>query len=94
MASFHFVDSQGTAWMILAGLPADVPDAGDDHGPLAGLTFHASTGELRVLPRAAIPRRASASIPVASLGTRSRVRGLQSADWEALLRHAIVWPPT
>jgi hypothetical protein len=59
MTGFHFVDSQGTAWMILAGLPADVPASGDGHGPMAGLTFRSSTGELRVLPRVAIPRSAS-----------------------------------
>lgn len=92
MAGFHFVDSKGTAWMILGGLPADVPDGGARDDLLAGLTFRASTGELRVLPRAAIPRSASAAIPVASFG--ARVRRPQSADWEALLRHAIVWPPT
>ena len=94
MASFHFVDSQGTAWMVLAGLPADVPESGEGHGPLAGLTFRASTGELRVLPRAVMPRSSSAAIPVAALGAGSRVRALRSADWEALLRHAVVWPPT
>ncbi len=94
MASFHFVDSQGTAWMVLAGLPADVPEAGEVHGPLAGVTFRANTGELRVLPRAVIPRSAGAAIPVAAFGTGSRVAGPQSADWEELLRHAVVWPPT
>jgi hypothetical protein len=94
MASFHFVDSQGTAWMILAGLPADVPEGSDGQGALPGLTFRASTGELRVLPRAAFPRTASTAMPVALFGTGSRVHALQSADWEALLRQAIVWPPT
>ena len=92
MASFHFVDAEGRAWMVLAGLPADVPDSGDDHGPMSGLTFRSSTGELRVLPRAAIPRSASAAIIVAPFDTQSRIRP-QSTDWEALLRHAIVWPP-
>ena len=92
MTSFHFIDRQGTGWMVLAGLPADFPDGGEGHGPVAGLTFRSGTGELRVLPRAAIPRRASAGIPVAPLGTRSRVVGVQSADFQELLDHAVVWP--
>jgi hypothetical protein len=94
MTGFHFIDSHGTGWMILAGLPADVPDSSDDHGPMAGLTFRSSMGELRVLPRAAIPRTASAAIRVPPFGTQSRIHAPQSADWEALLRQAIVWPPT
>ena len=94
MAAFHFVDSKGTPWMVLAGLPTDVPDSGDGHGPMAGLTFRSSTGELRVLPRATIPRSASAAITVAPFSIKSRVNASQSADWEALLRHATVWPPT
>ena len=94
MAGFHFVDSHGMAWMILAGLPTDVPDSGDGHGPMAGLTFRSTTGEVRVLPRVTIPRSASAAITVAPFSTQPRVNAPQSADWEALLRHAIVWPPT
>jgi len=94
MASFHFVDSQGTAWMVLAGLPADVPDSDDGLGAMAGLTFCSSTGELRVLPRSAMPRRTSAEITVAPFGTQPRIHVPQTADWEALLRQAIVWPPT
>jgi hypothetical protein len=93
MSGFRFIDSSGTDWMILAGLPADFPDGGEGHGPLAGVTFRAGTGQVRVLPLAAIPRRASAEIAVAPLGSGSRVRGSESADWEALLRHAVVWPP-
>ena len=93
MAGFHFVDHDGIDWMILAGLPADFPDGGEGRGPMAGLTFRAGTGEVRVLPRAAIPRRASVEISVAPLGTRSRVRGAEPADWEELLLHAVVWPP-
>src|SRR5437868_4516129 len=92
MASFHFIDREGTGWTILAGLPADFPDGGAEHGPFAGLTFRANTGEVRVLPRAAIPRRASTEIPVRPLGTRSRVRELEPTEWEELLRHAVVWP--
>jgi hypothetical protein len=93
MGEFRFIDSSGTDWMILAGLPADFPDGGEGHGPPAGLTFRAGTGEVRVLPLAAIPRRASAEIPVAPLGSRSRLRASQPADWEALLQYAVVWPP-
>lgn len=93
MAGFQFIDSHGTGWMIVAGLPADFPDVGEEHDAFAGLTFHASTGELRVLPRAAIPRRASVEIDVPPLGTRSRVRQPESAEWEELLQHAVLWPP-
>jgi hypothetical protein len=52
-----------------------------------------TSAEVRVLPRAAFPRRASVEIPVAPLGSRSRVRALEPADWENWLRHAVVWPP-
>jgi len=93
MTGFHFIDHEGTDWMILAGLPTDFPDGGEGHGPVAGLTFPSGGGEGRVLPRAAFPRRASADPPVAPLGTRSRVFGLESAHWEDLLRQAVVWPP-
>ena len=92
MIGFHFVDRQGTGWMILAGLPADFPYDDEAHGPVGGLTFRASTGELRVLPLAAIPRRPSVEIPVAPVGTGSRLRGLEPSDWEELLQHAVVWP--
>ena len=92
MPSFHFIDRQGIGWMVLAGLPAGFPDGGEGHGPLAGLTFRANTGEVRVLSRAAIPMRASIEIPVRPLGTRSRVREPDPAYWEELLRHAVVWP--
>ena len=93
MAGFHFVDRDGTGWMVFAGLPADFPDDGDGHGPGAGFTFRADTGELRVLLRDAMPRRASDDIPVAPLGARSRVSGPDPADLEELLRHATTWPP-
>lgn len=93
MTGFHFVDHNGTDWMILAGLPADFPNAGEEDGPPAGLTFRAGTGEIRVLLLGATPRRASAEISVPPLGTGSRVRDLEHADWEHLLQHAEVWPP-
>ena len=96
MVSFQFVDSGGTTWMVLPGLPADYPDigeSGDEGRLLVGLTFRAGTGELRVLPRAAIPRGVRFPIDVPPIGTRSRVRGLEPLDWEELLRHALAWPP-
>ena len=93
MAGFRFIDDHGTDWMIIPGLPADFPDGGEGHGPVAGLTFRAGTGEVRVLPRAAIPRTVSGEITVAPLGMRSRVRQPTPADWQDLLRHAVVWPP-
>ena len=93
MTGFHFVDRDGTAWMIVAGLPADFPHGDEEDGPIAGMTFRADTGEVRVLPRAAIPRRASVEISVHPLGTRPRLRALEQAHWEELLRHAAPWPP-
>jgi len=95
MASFQFVDANGTAWMILPGLPADYPEVGadaTDHPGFSGFTFRANTGELRVLPLAAMPRRASVALPLPTLGTKSRVRQPELPDWEELLRHALVWP--
>lgn len=73
MAGSHFIDSQGTGWMILPGVPDGYPEGGEGHGLLAGLTFRASTGEVRVLPRAGIPRRVSIDTIVAPLATRSLV---------------------
>ena len=93
LAGFRFIDHDATDWMILAGLPEDFPDGGEGHGPVAGLTFRSGKGEVRVLPRAAIPRRASSEISVAPLGTRVRVRAPEPAALEELLRHAVVWPP-
>jgi hypothetical protein len=93
MAGFHFIDHAGTSWMVLAGLPADFPDESEGDGSLSGLTFRAETGEVRVLARAAIPRLASIAIPLELLGTQSRLRGPKPANWEALLRRAVAWPP-
>lgn len=96
MVSFQFVDSGGTTWMVLPGLSADYSDAGEsrDESPLLmGLTFRADTGELRVLPRAAIPRHARFPATLPPIGTRSRVSSLDPLDWEELLRHALAWPP-
>ena|SRR5437762_8786602 len=96
MVSFQFVDANGTAWMILPGLPADYPAVGADVAdPLgfAGLTFRANTGEVRVLPPAAISRRGSVEFSLPRLGRKSRVRRPEFPDWEELLRHALVWPP-
>lgn len=78
--------------MVLPGLPVDFPDGGDGLGVFAGLTFRANSGQLRVLPRSAFPRRASVDIEVPPLGTRSRVRPVEPTDWEELLRHAVPWP--
>ena len=93
MTAFHFVDRDGTDWMVLAGLPAGFPMTGGEDALFAGMTFRAGTGEVRVLPRRAFPRRASVDILVPPLGTTSRVRALEQADWEELLRQAVVWPP-
>ena len=96
MASFRFVDANGIDWMIVPGLPADYPDVGERDGNsslYAGITFRASTGEIRVLPRAAIPRRVRMAFPLPEIGTRSRVHRPEPADFEELLRHALAWPP-
>lgn len=78
--------------MVLAGLPANYPNSGEGAGLFAGLTFRASTGQLRVLPRSSIPRRVNLDITVPALGARSRVRKLEPLDWEELLQHALPWP--
>jgi hypothetical protein len=95
MPSFSFVDSQGIAWMVLTALPAAYRSAGEaavNDGPLVGFTFRSSTGEVRVLPRAAFPRRASVDIIVTPLGSSPRMRPVAPGDWEELLRHAVKWP--
>ena len=92
MPGWIFVDREGTPWMIVPGLPTDFPDGGDPDERFAGLTFRAATGQVRVLPRAAIPRRVSNAFPVAPLGSRSSVHTPEPPEWEALLREAVVWP--
>jgi hypothetical protein len=96
MEHSDFVDRAGIVWHIFAGLPANFPDTGEptaSNGPLAGLTFRSCTGEVRVLPRAAITRRAQllANIPAAP-GTISEVTQVDVPDWEELLRSAVPWP--
>ena len=91
MVSFQFTDSSGTSWMVLPGLPLSYPNALDDESPVPGLTFRADSGELRVLPRAWIPRPAGEI--VVPLARRSRVPGVGRTDWEELLRRATRWPP-
>ena len=92
----RFVDANGIDWMIVPGLPADYPDVGEggaDSSLFPGITFRASTGEIRVLPRAAIPRRVQIEFPLPRLGVRSRTHQPEVVRWEELLRHALVWPP-
>ena len=89
-----FVDAHGTTWRIYAGVPADYPDTGEQpgSGSQAWLTFRAGTGEVRVLPRAVIPRRVSTSSPTVSLGTKQPAHTPATPDWEELLRLAVPWP--
>lgn len=92
-----FVAADGTVWHIVAGLPADHPDAGEglERGdPRAGLTFRSDDGEVRVLPRAVIPRHVKlpAVVP-APPGTRAPVTRVEVPGWEDLLRIALRWPP-
>jgi hypothetical protein len=95
MVSFQFVDSGGTSWMVLAALPADHPavdESGEGGAVLAGFTFRSSMGEVRVLPRAAVPRRVTLPTSLPPLGTQRRVSSFEPVDWEDLLRRALVWP--
>jgi hypothetical protein len=61
-------------------------------GSQAGLTFSAGTGEVRVLPRAVIPRRVSTSSLTVSPGSEQPVHTPAMPDWEELLRLAFPWP--
>jgi hypothetical protein len=88
--AFHFVDQRGASWMVLPGLPESHPDAAiDDSFP--GLTFRASTGELRVLLRPMMPSGA-AGLVIPALGTAPRLRAPSVADWQALLEQTTPWP--
>ena len=87
--AYHFIDAAGIDWMVIPGLPADHL-AANDSNPFCGITFRASTGEVRVLPRDRMKRPTSAEIEVASLGSGSRV-AMHSQDWEALLAQATPW---
>lgn len=92
-----FVAADGTVWHIFAGLPANYPDTGDPSavgGRQAGLTFRADTGEVRVLPRAAIPRRVRIPPLPMPIGTKSPTPAVETPAWEELLQHALSWPPT
>lgn len=95
MVSFRFTDQRGVSWMVIPSLPADYPDTGEreDPGLPRGFTFRSDGGELRVLPRAAVPRRVSHPVRLPPLGTRSRVPQVESLDWTELLARSIPWPP-
>ena len=90
-----FVAADGTVWHIFAGLPPDYPDTGDRSargGPQAGLTFRSGTGEVRVLPRAAIPRRAPIPADLSvSHASRLPTPRIETPGWEELLRLALSW---
>lgn len=90
-----FIDAHGTTWRIYDGLPPDYPETGDvtPRGTPAGLTFRASSGEVRVLPRAAIPRRRSMPRMPAPLGTKQPADQPATPSWEELLHLALPWPP-
>lgn len=95
MARSDFIAADGTVWHIFAGLPANYPDTGDravPGGAQAGLTFRAETGEIRVLPRAAIPR--TVQLPPNELESARQQPALRpdTPDWEDLLQRALVWP--
>lgn len=94
MEHSEFVDANGVEWRVFAGLPADYPDTGDRDGDrLAGLTFRSSTGEVRVLPRAATPRRGIVPGVLPTSGGRAPAARAEAPGWEELLRAALVWPP-
>ena len=90
-----FVDANGVVWHIFAGLPASFPDTTTANMARAGLTFRSSTGEVRVLPWPAIPRRLRLPTgPFTSHATMLPVSRVEVPVWEQLLASAIAWPPT
>ena len=86
---YRFIDREGVDWVVAPGLPVGHP-AADDSGLFCGITFRASTGELRVLPRDRMKRPSAAEIEVPPLGSGSRV-AMHSPDWAALLAEATPW---
>ena len=90
-----FIDAHGTTWRIYDGLPADYPDTGDltPSGSQAGLTFRASSGEVFVLPRAAIPRRGRMPPVPVPLGAKQPTDQPAAPSWQELLQLALPWPP-
>jgi hypothetical protein len=90
----HFIDSHGTDWMVIRGLPAGHPaaDAGAGPGMSLGFTFRAGTGELRVLPLAELRRTAAPPPNVAPWRVVPRPHHAKAADWQALLEQARPWP--
>ena len=91
MLSQSFRDANGVPWMVLPGLPAEHPDA-DVHRPFAGLTFHANTGEVRVLPLREIPRAHSADFDPLPWSAGDRMRQSPKLDYASLLARATPWP--
>lgn len=91
--NIHFTDLNGVGWMILPGLPEGHPanQHADTPLPFTGMTFRASTGELRVLLWRDVARRRTADWTIAPLGTAPRVRGVGKPDWQALLAKATPW---
>jgi hypothetical protein len=94
MVSFRFTDQRGVSWMVLPSLPVDYPDTGEGPGLPRGFTFRSDRGELRVLPRAAIPRGVRFSLPIRAMGAQSRVPPVDGPYWEELLARSIAWPPS
>ena len=96
MDQSDFVDAHGTVWRIYAGLPAGYPETGERTAggqAQAGLTFRATTGEVRVLPRAAIPHRAHIPpLPTLSGVKQPAVRP-DTPTWDELLQASLPWPP-
>lgn len=95
MDKSDFIADDGVAWRIFTGLPDDYPETGDrtmDGRSQAGLTFRASTGEVRVLPRAAIPHRVYGAHSAAPLGTKRPTVQPETPSWRELLTAALPWP--
>jgi hypothetical protein len=93
MPAWHFIDPQGVAWMVLAGLPEEYPvsAAPRDIAGFGGFTFRSSSGELRVLAADSMPRPHSADINVPPYGSGSRISPFAVSYWNALLSKASSW---
>lgn len=93
MPSWHFIDPEGVAWMVLAGLPDAYPVSATDPdvASFGGFTFRSNAGEVRVLTFGSMPRPHSSDINVRPFGSGSRISLSAAPDWNALLSKATPW---
>lgn len=93
MPAWQFIDTEGRAWMVLAGLPEGYPESANAAAiaGFGGFTFRSNAGEVRVLAVDSVPRPRSADISVAPYGSGSRIAPAD-VHWNALLLKATPWP--